>query len=132
MCRTRNANREPCVPIPSAVLWPSHLHFSRPKPYDRPQGFSERVTSPGVDRHESTPPPTKKIDPSTFAQLFQQLISIATKEPSAFECKALAICASFDLDPITSADVVSSIKSQLPAARNQETYASIFFPTFSH
>ena len=75
----------------------------------------------------------RRIDPPTFSRLFQQLVSVAINEPLAFESKALAICASFDIDPTTSADIVNSVKLQFPAARNQEAmYASKFFPTFSH
>jgi hypothetical protein len=48
-------------------------------------------------------------------------VPIAVNEPLAFESKASTICASFNLDPATSADIMNSIKQQLPAVRNQET-----------
>jgi len=74
-------------------------------------------------------PPTKQIDPSTFARLFQQLMPVAINEPLAFESKASTICASFDLDSATSAEIIDSIKQQFPAIRNQETmYVSMPFP----
>lgn len=99
------------------------MDISRPKPYDRPQRLFDRVPSPGTDGPPALrdPLPTKRADPSTFAQLFRQLISVAAKEPLAFESKALAICASFDLDPTTSEDIINSVKQQFPAIRNQET-----------
>ena len=62
----------------------------------------------------------KQIDPSAFAQLFQQLVPLAINEPLAFESKALTVCASFDLDSATSADIIDSVKQQFPAIHNQE------------
>ena len=46
---------------------------------------------------------------------------IAINEPLTFESKASKICASFDLDPATSEDIINSVKQQFPAVRNQET-----------
>ena len=100
----------------------SYLDLSRPKPYDRPQRPSDRMVSPIPDCQPAhrDPLPAKQIDPSTFARLFQQLMPIAINEPLGFESKASAICASFDLDHATSADIINSVKQQFPAIRNQE------------
>ena len=108
---------------PSAVLQSPHLDLSRPKPYDRPQRPSDRGVSPSLDRQLITQDllPTKQIDPSAFVRLFQQLVPVAINEPLAFESKASTICASFDLDSATSADIINSVKQQFPAIRNQET-----------
>ena len=130
VCRTRNANREPYVPFfSSAMLQPPYLDLSRPKPYDRPQRPSDRVVSPGpVPDHQLATQdllPTKQIDPSTFARLFQQLVPVAVNEPLAFESRATAICASLGLDPATAADIIDSVKQQFPTIRDQEiTYVS--------
>lgn len=89
------------------------------------------MSSPGTDFPPAPrdPLPAKRVDPSTFARLFQQLIPIAINEPLTFESKALTICASFDLDPAASEDIVNSVKQQFPAIRNQETmYVSKVFP----
>jgi len=92
------------------------------------------VASPGAD----CPPapedlPTKRVDSSTFARLFQQLLHIAVNEPLTFESKASLICASFDLDPTASEEIINSVKQQFPAARKQETtYVLKPFTTSSH
>jgi hypothetical protein len=68
-----------------------------------------------------------------LAGLFQQLIPIALNEPVVFESKASAICASFDLDPTTSEEIINSVKQQFPAIRNQEmTCVLKFFSMFGH
>ena len=118
--RVRTTNRKFVPPVMFSSL---QLDFSRPKPYDRPQKVPDSAPSPGVGwppAPRSHPPP-KRVDSSTFAGLFQQLIPIAVNEPVAFESKASAICASFDLDPTTSEDIINSVKQQFPAVRNQDT-----------
>lgn len=102
---------------------PPYLSFSRSKPYDRHQGYSGREASPSPERKTTpgNPQTLKQIDPSVFPQLFTQLIPIVVKDPLGFESRALAICASFGLDPATSTDVVNSIKQQFPATHNQES-----------
>lgn len=93
------------------------------------------MASPGTAHQPAPRDPllVKQIDASTFARLFQQLVPIAINEPLAFESKASAICASFDLDPATSTDIINSVKQQFPSIRNQETtYVSRVFPTISH
>ena len=110
--------------FPVMFLLPQ-LDFSRPKPYDRPHKFSDRdrMPSPGADRPPvlRDPLPTKQVDPSTIARLFQQLIPIAINEPLAFESKASTICASFDLDSTTSEGIINTVKQQFPATRIQQT-----------
>ena len=107
----------------SVILQSPHLDLSYPKPYDRPQRPSDRAMSATPDPQLATQDllPTKQIDPSTFARLFQQLMPVAINEPLAFESKAPIICASFDLDSATSADIIDSVKQQFPAIRNRET-----------
>ena len=107
----------------SAILQSPHLDLSYPKPYDRPQRPSDRAVSASPDPQLATRdlPPTKQIDPSAFARLFQQLIPVAINEPLAFESKASTICASFDLDSATSADIIDSVKQQFPAIHDRET-----------
>ena len=58
----------------------------------------------------------KQVNGATLGRLFQQLASL-TKDPLNFESAAAAICASFDLDPMTSAEIISSFKQQLPTDR---------------
>ena len=53
-----------------------------------------------------------------MSRLFQQLAPL-TKDPSTFESKASAVCASFDLDPATSMEIVGSFKQQLSANQTQ-------------
>ena len=101
----------------------SHPDFSYPEPYNRLQKHSDRTASPSP---EPNPPPanpqtSKQIDSSTFSQLLLQLMPIAVNEPLVFESKAAAVCASFNLDSATSADIISSLKQQFPTIRNRET-----------
>ena len=116
----RTTNRKFVPPVMFSSL---QLDFSRPKPYDRPQKVPDSAPPPGVGWPPAPRghPPPKQVDSSTFAGLFQQLIPIAVNEPVAFESKASAICASFDLDPTTSEDIINSVKQQFPAVRNQDT-----------
>ncbi|KAF9652254.1 hypothetical protein BDM02DRAFT_3183963, partial [Thelephora ganbajun] len=63
-------------------------------------------------------PPRKQVDGATLSRLFQQLTPL-TKDPSNFESNAASVCASFDLDPTTSTEIISSFKKQLPADKTQ-------------
>jgi len=58
------------------------------------------------------------MDGATLGRLFQQLAPLMV-DASSFESNAAAICASFDLDPVTATEIVSSFKQQLPANGTQ-------------
>jgi hypothetical protein len=62
--------------------------------------------------------PRKQVDGATLGRLFQQLAPLA-KDPLTFESKASVVCASFDLDPTTSMEIVASFKQQQSADQTQ-------------
>ena len=64
-------------------------------------------------------PPRKRVDGATLSRLFQQLAPL-TKDLLTFESKASAVCASFELDPATSTEIVGSFKQQLSADQTHE------------
>jgi hypothetical protein len=112
--RTRNPGRDSYVPLIShpAGNPTNFVNTSRSKPYERPP---KSVIIQPDDRDVS---PRKQVDGTTLGHLFQQLAPL-TKDPSNFESAAAAICASFNLDPTTSAEIVASFKQQLPTDKSR-------------
>ena len=53
---------------------------------------------------------------ATMGRIFQQLVPLS-KDPLSFEFTAAAVCASFDLDPTTSTEIVNSFKQGSPVDR---------------
>ena len=121
VARTRNAGRDSCV---FSISYRTHnpaniVGISRHKPYEHLSRL------PTVQPNNQRVPPTfqntlprKQMDVATLGQLFQQLAPLM-KDPSSFESNAAAICASFNLDHTTSAEIVSSFKQQSPVGRTQ-------------
>ena len=95
------------------------MNVSRNRPYERPsRSATTQLGNQEIPRTSQDGPPRKRMDGATLGRLFQQLAPL-TKDPSNFESAAAAICASFDLDPATSAEIVTSFKQQLPADKTQ-------------
>ncbi|KAF9642154.1 hypothetical protein BDM02DRAFT_3193802, partial [Thelephora ganbajun] len=91
----------------------------RHKPYERPlRSLTIQSGNQEVPPTSQDGPPRKQVDGAALSRLFQQLAPL-TKDPSNFESNAAAICASFDLDPTTSAEIISSFKQQLPVDKTQ-------------
>ena len=123
VARTRNPGRDSYVP-----LNPSRTHYladtadiSRQKPYERPQkpfiAQPSNQDAPTTSRGNS---PRKQVDGVALGRLFQQLAPL-TKDPLNFESNAAAICASFDLDPATSTEIIGSFKQQFPVDQTQRS-----------
>ena len=93
------------------------VNVSRQKPYERPPNPMSVVPhdAPATGRDV---PSRKQVNGATLGQLFQKLASLA-KDPSTFESKASVVCASFDLDPTTSMEIVASFKQQQSADQTQ-------------
>lgn len=123
VARTRSAGRDSYVSYISGRAYdPTNtVHVSHHRPHERP---SRPSTVQPNDREvfstSQNGPPRKQVDGTTLGQLFQQLAPL-TKDPINFESNAAAICASFDLDPATSTEIVTSFKQKLPADRTQES-----------
>lgn len=88
------------------------METSRYNPYER----SSRPFATQSNNQDTSPAPRdspqrKQIDVTTMSRLFQQLVPLS-KDPSTFESAAAAVCASFDLDATTSAEIVSLFKEQ--------------------
>jgi len=124
VARTRNGGRDlyvfliPCC----ARSLVDNLGISRHNPYGYPSRPS--ILQPNQPNHQGVPPtpqnapPRTQMDVAILGQLFQQLTPLM-KDPLSFESNAATICASFDIDPATSAEIVSSFKHQLSADRTQ-------------
>ena len=97
-------------------------NISRSRPYERPSKSNNQE----VLRTSQDGPSRKQVDGATLSRLFQRLAPL-TKDPLNFESAATAICTSFDLDPATSAEIVTSFKQQLPADKSQGSKCVWFF-----
>ncbi|KAF9643981.1 hypothetical protein BDM02DRAFT_3191011 [Thelephora ganbajun] len=92
---------------------------SHHKPYEHPlRSLTIQSGNQEVPPTSQDGSPRKQVDGAALSRLFQQLTPL-TKDPSNFESNAAAICASFDLDPTTSTEIVSSFKQQLSADKTQ-------------
>lgn len=114
--RTRNGGRDSYVSCISCRTYrlTNTGDVSRHKPYERP--FQPPTVQPSNQQGPPAQdgPPRKQVDGATLSRLFQQLAPLM-KDPSNFESNAAPICASFDLDPATSMEIVNSFRRQSPA-----------------
>ena len=92
-----------------------------PKPSDT--AVADKTTTSGLFEA----PKTKQPDATTVTRLFQLLIPIMVKDPTAFESKASVICAAMDLDTAATADVIDTVKRSLSSDSKSER---VFFPSF--
>ena len=119
--RTRNTGRDSCVLSISYLArnLADITDISRHQPYERlSRPANTQPNNQRIPQAFQNTPPRKQVDGATLGPLFQQLAPLV-KDPSNFESNAAAVCASFGLDPITSTEIVSTFKQQLPADRTR-------------
>lgn len=132
VARTRNAGRDSYVCLLDTCRGynPANIvNISRNRPYERPsRSVTIQPSNQGVPRTSKDGPPRKQVDGATLSRLFQQLAPL-TKDPPNFESAAAVVCASFDLDPATSMEIITSFKQQLSVdeSRGSKCVRGYFF-----